>query len=467
MLDYGKGVALGGLNIKSGSLYLGSKNNGVQTKLANSVLRISGTESAAGSSSKEAAAAKDTLSNNFAKSLLSNLVIANNLLDAKNKHSDEENEALVDSVVSVVEEVKEEFGDVEANHLMAKILLNTEGGVTENRITAAIGEFFVSVRNSAYEKLNGSGKTQETVDEANLILKKLGDMAEFLNEGDPGAAADANGKKAVSSLSDALNGYFAPERQLDADKKVFTANFDFVKASEAEALNASASGAVGAREFYLTKAELGADAVAAAVNYLSEVLGEEEAAAVIENLEEDEDILKAVEETRNYLSSLDTLASTQAGIESAAEAGAVAAAKTGEEEDTLSKAEETKAGIAAARLVTEVAENSSKIALFDNFLNTTLVGSLNEVAKEDEAVGTRLRTLVSSKVGFEVSALSAVAFGGWPGTGTVSVAGVSVSLGYEKTHTLSVNENNEIEAVESESFTISASFVNGTVSGLG
>jgi hypothetical protein len=182
MLDYS--IPIGGLSIKSGSLYGAADGSKARFKIQNSVLRIDTPKSGETLADKLAGEKSGgSLAKNFEATLLSHLVTANSQLDEKKKHSEAENKALVQSVVEVVDEVKDKFGTEEGNRLMAKILLNTEAGVTENRVVAAVSDFFLSIRDSAlsaYQKVNAS---EESTTNADSILKKLGEIVVFLNEG--------------------------------------------------------------------------------------------------------------------------------------------------------------------------------------------------------------------------------------------------------------------------------------------
>jgi hypothetical protein len=462
MLDYG--VTLGGLNIKTGSLYGSGSNKtkSLQFKLQNSSLiignkKVSGTGSAL--SDKETAG---TLARNFKASLLANLVISNNLSVSKDKHTDEENEALAESVTSLVTEVKEEFGDSEANRLMAKILLNTEGGVTENRVTAAIGEFFKSIKDEAMATLGSTGASEESYAKADATLGKLERMVSFLNYGDSEKTTE-DGEES-NSLSKALNAYFGKERTSDADKKIFSSNFEFLTLKEIEALKGVSEEEKEEEdtvEFILTKAELGDSAINGAISYLSETLSSEEAANILINLEEDGDVLAAVEEARSYLASLDK----EEEEEEKKEESSIASGKASEAATSVAASATKSDEAEAAKIVTEVVKASGKKALFDEFLNSSFVKEINKAVQESESVGGRLKSLVSSKIGYEVG-VSSLSVVGWPGTGgVISASGVSVSIGYEREFTISVSEDNKIEASSKETIKISASFVSGVFLG--
>jgi hypothetical protein len=79
---------LGGLNIKTGSLYGTAISNRVQNKLQNSVLKIDTNTSATGNGTgkaEEASGSKGALARNFATSLLANLVAADRLAEERDR----------------------------------------------------------------------------------------------------------------------------------------------------------------------------------------------------------------------------------------------------------------------------------------------------------------------------------------------------------------------------------------------
>ncbi|MDR2461308.1 MAG: hypothetical protein LBE38_11130, partial [Deltaproteobacteria bacterium] len=438
MLDYS--IPIGGLNIKSGSLY-GATEKKASFKLKNSVLKIDTPKTGVLADALNKDKSAGSLAKNFETTLLSHLVKANNKVGEK-KHTDEENEALVGSVVSLVKEVSDEFGDSEANRLMAKILVNTEGGVTENRVVAALGEFFKNIKSTNLGIIANPLSATETGQNANEVLEKLDKIVTFLNDG---PNIDEEDGASVLSVANLLNSYFAPDRVNEEDKKKFTIDFDYLSEKEQKEDQEAKVQLQEQLEFVLTKAELGAENVALTVQYLSENLDSEEAAALVGDLDEEADIFAAVEKVRSYLEKLDSEDKAKAQSQETASAATSTLASQG----SLNK------------LVSEVVTGAGKKALFDGFLNSFLVNQIDRIVKEDEKVGSRVSAQLSSKVGYEVG-IGNFTLVGWPGTGVVSGAGVSVSIGFQSEVSLSVTEDNKIESSISQTVKISASFVSGT-----
>ncbi|MDR1312338.1 MAG: hypothetical protein LBQ12_01275 [Deltaproteobacteria bacterium] len=454
---------VGGLNIKSGSLYGGTLASRFRQKLENSALKIETPKlGAEASGAKAAQESKGALSKSFAASLLSSLVAADRLAEERNRHSDEENKTLVRAVTDFVGEAKTLFGDDEANRLMANILLSTDGSVTESRIAVAVTEFLGKIKDSAMATLATPGANQDSLDKASRMLEKVSDAVGFLNDGPKGYEG--------TPLAGALNDYFGKERA-DGEKKSFTADLQWLSAAE-QAGGAAASAAV---ELTVTKGELGAQAVAAAVDYLANELAAEEAARILAELKEDEDVLEAVDKVRERLEAMDKAAAATAGESAVAASIAVSAAAASAE-----AAEDSNSGYAVSEAVARAAvqgaakasaENRAKGAakrdLFDEYLQKTMTQEINRAVKEDERLAERIRNLATLKMGVDMLTASSISIGGWPGLGVTHTAGFSVSVGWKREFSVSVNSDGKIEAGMSESVEFSASFTSTTTVGFG
>ncbi|MDR1041357.1 MAG: hypothetical protein LBR80_14600 [Deltaproteobacteria bacterium] len=449
---------VGGLNIKSGSLYGGPSFNQFQTRLKNSALKIEMPKADTGAAgSKAAGDAKGGLAKNFAASLLANLVAADKLAEERNRHSDEENATLVRAVTDFVDETKSLFGEAEANRLMANLILATDGAVTESRVAVAVTEFLGKIKGEAMGAYSMAGAAQETLDKASDKLDKISEAVAFLNDGPSGYE--------TVSVARALNDYFGEERALEEDKKLFTQDLKWISAAEA-------AGSAAAGELVILKSELGDAAVTAAADYLANELAAEEAARILTELKEDEDVLDAVDRVREKLAAMDKAAAAAAGESAAAASIAVGAAAAAADE-----AQETKAGYTVSEAVARAAiqgavkgsaEAASKSATFDEYLQKTMTMEINRAVKEEQKLADRLLGLASLKLGVDLlTSSSSVTLGGWPGLGIVHSTGFSVSVGYKREFSVSIGSDGKIEAGMSESVEFSASFTSVTAVGIG
>ncbi|MDR2613692.1 MAG: hypothetical protein LBG06_13090 [Deltaproteobacteria bacterium] len=459
MLDFT--TPIGGLNIKAGSLYGGSFVSRAQNRLQNSVLKIdvprAEVQTGAGQAADEGR--KGQLARNFAASLLANLVAADRVAEEKNRHGGEENEGLVRAVADFADEARELFGDAEANRFMANVLLSTDGAVTETRIAAAAIEFLGKIKGQALGTLAGAGASGESQEKALELLRKVGEAVTFLNDGPRG---DGEG-----SVAAALNGYFGKERVSDEDRKQFTQELQWLSAAEQ-------AGAEAATELVISRAELGDPALDAAVAYLTEELAAAEAAKILQDLKDEEDVLEAVDRVREKLASMDeayeaaraegATAAASAVVAAAAAASAGDAAEEREQGYTVS---DSSAQAAVKGAVEASVKSSSKRDIFDEYLQKTMANELNRAIKEDERLSERLRNLASMKLGVDLLTSSTISVGGWPGLGFVHTAGVSVSVGWKREYSLSVNSDGKIEAGMSESVEFSATFSTGIAVGVG
>ncbi|MDR3153461.1 MAG: hypothetical protein LBW85_04125 [Deltaproteobacteria bacterium] len=472
MLNYA--TPLGGLNIKAGSLYGGPVVNRVQHRLENSVLKIEtqkpGSEAAY---SKTATDGKSTLAKTFAASLLANILAADRAADEKSRHSEEESAALVKSVAGLVGEVKESFGDAEANRLMANLLLATDGAVSENRIAGTIADFLAKLKEQALGDLRSPASGEETLEKAKELLDSVYAAVDYLNNG------DGEGEEG-GSLTAALNGYFGKSR-IDEELKSFTYDLKWISAAEAaaeaaaaaaEAAEGSAEAALAARpELYVLKSELGQATVDAAVSYLTEELAAKAAAGILADLREDEDLLEAVDKVRERLEAMDRAADEAAG-ESGAGAAAIAVTlaaseASGDEGAAGYTLSESAARAAVQGAAAAAAKSASKKDAFDEYLRTTMTMELNRAVKEDARLAERLQKLVSLQTGLELLAASSISIGSWPGLGVVHSTGFSVSVGWKREFSVSVDDEGKVKAGMSESVQFSASFTSTTVVGVG
>ncbi|MDR1038277.1 MAG: hypothetical protein LBT40_17420 [Deltaproteobacteria bacterium] len=449
---------VGGLNIKSGSLYGGTLASRFRQKIDQSTLKIETPKlGAEARGAKEAAESRGALAKSFESSLLTNLIAADRLAEERNRHTDEENRTLVKAVTDFVAEAKDLFGDGEANRLMANILLATDGAVTESRIAVTATEFLGKIKDSAMAAFSMSGASQESLDKAGKLLEKVSDAVGFLNDGPSGHEG--------TPLAGALNDYFAEDRAED-EKKTFTYDLEWLsRAEQAGAAAASASG----QEFAILKGELGEAAVAAAAEFLANDLAAEEAARILTELKEDEDVLEAVDKVRERLEAMDRAAQAAAGESAAAAAVAVTAAAARESEPMAAgyTVSEAVARAAVQGAVKGAAESVSRRGIFDEYLQKTMTQEINRAVKEDERLAERLRNLASLKMGVDLLTSSTITVGGWPGLGIVHTTGFSVSVGWKREFSVSVNSEGKIEAGMSESVSFSASFTSSTSVGFG
>ncbi|MDR2353855.1 MAG: hypothetical protein LBF22_12025 [Deltaproteobacteria bacterium] len=428
MLNYQ--IPIGGLKINGQALYSPGKLSSSENKISKSVLKIpNGTLGAVTSPNSGNEKKVSTLEKNFANNLLKTLTIENNKLGSLKKHSDEENQLLVESISLTVKEVEEKFGKKEATRLMATIVTSLEGGVTEGRLVGGISQFFSTLSDAAYGTLKRQGAADEDITEAENTLAKLENMVFFLNEGS-GTEEDSH----QNALSVVLNDYFGRKDSPEEERRSFTSEFTFLSPNEI----ARASLQQEAREeleFYLTKEELGEEALSQTKAYLSETLGNAEAAKIIDAVQEGADIFSAVASVREYLST--------------SESEVVTSKTDSEEKEVLGVSSNLGA------LATEVVKSASQKALFDEFLNTYLINEVNRVIQEDEKVGSRFKKLVSQTSGQTVTSVVGLSLISWPGIGVAS--GVSLSIGYEKSFSVSTNENNQIEAKVSQKISVTLS----------
>ncbi|MDR1080152.1 MAG: hypothetical protein LBQ79_04140 [Deltaproteobacteria bacterium] len=449
---------VGGLNIKSGSLYGGTLAGGFKHKIESSTLKIEtpglGAEA---SGAREAAESKGALARNFAASLLANLVAADRLAEERNRHTDEENKLLVKAVTDFVDETKSLFGDDEANRLMANLLLATDGAVTESRIAVSVTEFLGKIKDTAMATFSAQGSNQEALDKASGLLEKVSDAVGILNDGPRGYEG--------TPLAGALNDYFGKDRTED-QRKSFTLDLDWL--SRAEQAGAAAAAASG-QELTVLKGEIGEGAVAAAAEYLTNELAAAEAAKILTELKEDEDVLEAVDRVRERLAEMDRAAQAAAGESAAASAAAVAVAAADVAEPAVGgyTVSESVARAAVQGTVKGAAESASRRDIFDEYLLKSMTQEINRAVREDERLAERLRNLASLKMGVDLLSSTSITVGGWPGLGIVHTTGFSVSVGWKREFSVSVDSEGRIETGMSESVSVSASFTSSTSVGFG
>jgi hypothetical protein len=366
----------------------------------------------------------------FADAILKTLNEAEKKLEAEKRRSAEDKAELAKSLAETADEIRNIFGYAEANQFMATVLTATEQGVSENRLASAVNQFLSAVRNTALTSMAKRGLTDEEAVKANSALKKLDKLIDYLNKGNEESSKP-------KSLAEAINKYFGGADLPEEEKKLFTADFRFVsekelkKEAEEEAKNKAAQLAA----FVITKAEVGPEAIEAAVNYLSDEVSSQKAASILADLKDDGDIFEAVDEVRSVLAEEDSEASKGAD----AATGALAS------------------GSSAAKLLNEAVRSAGKSALFNQFLDNYFLTQVNKTIQNNTETANRLKTSLSFKTGIEYS-FGAIGINSWPGLAVVHSTGVSVSIGFEREFSVSVDKDNKIEAKFTQSVKIEASF---------
>jgi hypothetical protein len=421
MINYS--IPIGGLNIKGRSLYA-SPAIGLKNTISHSTLKI-GNGSIGTKITSVVTEEKKTsqLSLSFADSLMKNLTVANKLLEDEKKRSEEEKEALVKSVAETAEQVKKTFGYAEANRFMALVLTSTETGFSEDRLASAVTEFLNSVKSKALSAMSSPAANKKESGNADKLLKDLDGFVDFLNEGAVGAEDSL-------SLASAMNVYYGRGKAELEDKKFFTDDLRFItrrELADEEAKNKAAALAA----FVITKEEVGAEVIDAAVNYLSTTVASEQAAKILEDLKEDDDIFDAVDEVRSILLRED---------ENVAASAAPAEEKSG-----------------ADVVLGAAVKGAAKSSLFNQFLESYFLQEVNKTIQKNDEVGARFTKVASQKLGVEYS-FGTVGISSWPGLIGAQGVGVSFSIGFEREFSISVDKDNKIETKFTQSVKFEASF---------
>ena len=234
-------------------------------------------------------------SQNFREAFLSRLE------EAQTEKNAEENQALTESVMAVIAEIRDKFGDEAANQAMAEVLTATSDGVTGERIAEAIGGVLKGLSTLNQETLQNSEATPEELAEAEETGRKLQEFLEYLNQD----SVESDGQS-VPGFSQALNDYFGLAGGSPDSQKVFGEDFNWRSAQELSDQQA-ADGAEKEYRFSLSVKEIGRETINGLANYLREVVGSPEAAEYIENLSDDADVFDAVDQVRNMFLANTTL----------------------------------------------------------------------------------------------------------------------------------------------------------------
>jgi hypothetical protein len=433
-------IQIGGLYVKGKSLYT-QANVGVKGTLSHTTLKIgNGSISTKVTSVATEEAKTNYLSLSFADSLIKNLTIANNLLEEEKKRAEEDKKKLANSLVETAEEVRKVFGYAEANRFMATVITATETGFSEDRLAGAVTDFLNSVKGKAFGTMTKSGVTDAESATADQTLGKLSSFLVFLNNG------SAEGKNSTS-LASAMNIFFGREYSEEDDKKFFSADLKWTSAREQKTDEEAKNKAAALAAFIITREELGAEVIDAAVNYLSTTVASQQAAKILDDLKQDDDVFDAVDQVRSVLSEEDE----SAGILAETDAGAAAVAVSGGK---------------AGQVLNEAVKSASKSALFNQFLDNYFLEQINKTIQNNQTTGGRLTTVASQKIGVEYS-FGTIGLTAWPGLVGVSTSGVSVSIGFEREFSISVGKDNKIETKFSQSLKIEASFTTSSVVTIG
>lgn len=423
-------IASGGL-IKNHSLYTPSSLS-IKNTLSQSTLRIGGESignKVSSGVSEETKSSQLTLS--FAESLLKNLTAANALLDDANKRSEEKKAELVNSIVATAEEIQKTFGTAEATRFMALTLTATESSFTEEKLTSAFTEFFSSVKAKAQTVLTKADATVEETNEAQAVLTKLDNFLVFLN-------GDENDDSASVALT--INKYFGRTSASEDDEKFFTAEFKWMSNREIREEEEAKKAAQALATFVILKEELDPEAIETATYFLAETLASSNAAKVLEELEEDEDIFTAVDEVRSVLQE--------------------------EDESALPTTIEVATESVSTKVLDEAVKSATKSALFNEFLNNYFLAEINKTLATKEEVGGRFTKIASFKTGVEFS-FGTTSIASWPGFVAAQSTGVSISIGFEREFSISTGKDNKIKAKFSQSLKIETSFHSTSVLAVG
>ena len=228
-------------------------------------------------------------SQNFRETFLSRLE------EAQTEKSAEETLALTESVMAVIAEIRDKFGDEAANQAMAEVLTATSDGVTGERIAEAIGGVLKGLSALNQEAPQNS---EATAEETGL---KLQAFLEYLNQD----SVEVDGRS-LPGLSKALNDYFGLAGGSADSQKVFGEDFNWRSAQELSDQQA-ADDAEKEYRFSLSVREIGRETMNGLANYLREVVGSSEAAEYIENLSDDADVFDAIDQVRNMFLANTTL----------------------------------------------------------------------------------------------------------------------------------------------------------------
>jgi len=261
-----------------------------EAQAANQAPAVDKPEDSQGPEAKEAAAKE--ISARFADTFLGRL-----LNDKDNPKSLEEAQALLDSILDTVEEIKEQFGQPAANEVMAEILTNTERRLSAENIAKAIGGVLQNI--SYFNKLTiqKGGLSEEEYAQTQETEKKLKDMVKFLNAKEEDSSGPDG--SAPKGLTAALNGYFGlPGLEIkEEDQKFFDDDFAWLSEAQIREKNQSSS---SHDHFSISVDEFGRENLEDLIHFLRDYLGDDEAAKIIENLSGDDDIFDALGKVNDH-----------------------------------------------------------------------------------------------------------------------------------------------------------------------
>lgn len=249
------------------------------------------------SSGQDSETQKKAVTQNFAASLLTRLTESGGA-DPENQTTQEEAQALVDSITAAVDELKKQFGQEAANKAMADILTATNDRPSSDLIAGAISGVLHELKASNQQTLDNSDPESEDYDKALKLEQRLNDFLEYLNA----KSINQDGKD-VAGLSEALGAYFGSASMGGNDKKTFQEDFTFQSAQSAPSAGTDAA----SPGFSLSAGEIGREVVQGLADYIRSEIGHEEAAAYIENLADSDDIFDAVDHVRNMFLANTTL----------------------------------------------------------------------------------------------------------------------------------------------------------------
>ncbi|MDR2197937.1 MAG: hypothetical protein LBR53_00475 [Deltaproteobacteria bacterium] len=227
--------------------------------------------------------------------------------------TDEEVQALVNSIAGVVERIRNDFGEGMATEAMAKIITGTEIKMNDVTIANALGSVLKAKQAMLEKTVRNGGLTEAEVEyfekEHHVIkkdpktydpgdwkkdLEKVNQLVEFLNEE---SDSEGDGNRKTASLSSALNEYYGEVVIKDEERMVFSDKFDWLSKEAASGKNREYFNSDYGFDFAITVEEFGRGNLAELIDFLRNDLEDEEGAQLIENLLDADDVFAAI----NYL----------------------------------------------------------------------------------------------------------------------------------------------------------------------
>ncbi|MDR1082190.1 MAG: hypothetical protein LBQ79_14870 [Deltaproteobacteria bacterium] len=248
--------------------------------------------------------------------------------DGDNGRTAEEREALVDSVMGVIERIETDFGKEMATETMVEVLKGTADRVNASTLAVSVGKVLREREGLATRIMTGKTSEADTAlfrkhfgdlgddeDVLEMVKKdseKLKAMVEFLNRRDvnPAVAAGSSGatvnsgavvhpgstgeKISHSSFSEALNSYYGEILVKEEDRHAFTDRFEWANVSDVKDMNGEYRSSMYGFDFTMSVSELGREKLDGLVKFLSDEMGDAESAALIANLADTDDIFAAI-----------------------------------------------------------------------------------------------------------------------------------------------------------------------------